>query len=45
MTDDYPVADNGFTGRLHWLRVDLADDLYSDVDSEQQRARFVAAHE
>ncbi|GAA4859446.1 arylsulfatase [Saccharopolyspora rosea] len=45
VTDDYPVVDNRFTGRLHWLRVDLADDLYSDVDSEQERARFVAAHE
>jgi arylsulfatase len=43
VTDDYPVVDNGFTGRLHSLRVDLDDDLASDGVAE--RERFRAAHE
>lgn len=45
VTDDYPIADNAFTGTLHWVRVDLADDLCSDMASEDARERFRAAHD
>ncbi|WP_277670663.1 arylsulfatase [Saccharomonospora viridis] len=45
VTDDYPVVDNRFTGRLHWLRVDLGDDLYDDASAERERARFRAVHD
>jgi len=45
VTDDYPVVDNEFTGTLHWVRVDLGDDLYSDVETEEERQRFRASHE
>lgn len=45
VTDDYPVVDNRFTGRLHWLRVDLGDDLYDDAGAERERARFRAVHD
>ncbi|MQA61866.1 MAG: sulfatase-like hydrolase/transferase [Actinophytocola sp.] len=45
VTDDYPIADNAFTGTLHWVRVDLADDQCSDVASEDARDRFRAAHD
>ncbi|GAA0531893.1 arylsulfatase [Saccharopolyspora subtropica] len=42
VTDDYPVLDNRFTGRLHWLRVDLGDDLHTDLAAEHA---FRTAHE
>jgi arylsulfatase A-like enzyme len=45
VTDDYRIADNAFTGELHWVRFDLADDLCSDVSSQQGRERFKAAHD
>lgn len=45
VTDDYAAADNGFTGRLHWVRVDLADDLVSDMVTETDRERFRTAHD
>ncbi|MFC4564889.1 sulfatase-like hydrolase/transferase [Nocardiopsis mangrovi] len=45
VTDDYPTADNAFTGRLHRLRLDLADDQCSDSRSEDDRERFRAAHD
>lgn len=45
VTDDYPFADNEFTGRLQQVRLDLADDLYSDVASEEEREQFRAAHD
>ncbi|GAA4917305.1 arylsulfatase [Streptomonospora salina] len=45
VTDDYPTADNAFTGRLRRVRVDLGDDLCSDSDSEAEREQFRAAHE
>ena len=45
VTDDYPAADNSFTGQLHWVHVDLADDLASDVAAETERERFRAAHD
>ncbi|MQA09848.1 MAG: sulfatase-like hydrolase/transferase [Pseudonocardiaceae bacterium] len=45
VTDDYPVADNEFTGTLRWVRVELGDDLHSDVTSERERAQFRAAHD
>lgn len=44
VTDDYPVVDNAFTGTLHTVRFDLADDQCSDVASEQARERYRAAH-
>ncbi|RCV57583.1 arylsulfatase [Marinitenerispora sediminis] len=45
VTDDYPTADNAFTGRLRQVRLDLSDDLYSDVQSENERQLFRAAHD
>lgn len=45
VTDDYPIVDNAFTGRLHRIVVDLADDLHSDTESDLARARFLSAHE
>jgi arylsulfatase A-like enzyme len=45
VADDYPTADNTFTGKLHWVRVDLADDLCTDTASEDARERFRAAHD
>lgn len=45
VTDDYPVVDNAFTGTLHTVRFDLADDQCSDLASEQARERCRAAHE
>ncbi|NED94049.1 arylsulfatase [Phytoactinopolyspora alkaliphila] len=45
VTDDYPIADNHFTGRLCTVRVDLGDDLASDAGSEHERRQFRAAHD
>ncbi|PSL08422.1 arylsulfatase [Haloactinopolyspora alba] len=45
VVDDYPTADNAFTGELVSVRFDLADDLVSDAASEQQRDAFRAAHD
>lgn len=45
VTDDYPVLHNAFSGELHQLRVDLADDLASDTASVQAAEQFRAAHE
>ncbi|MGI8312505.1 hypothetical protein [Saccharopolyspora hattusasensis] len=45
VTDDYPVGDNAFTGKLHWVRVDLGDDLHNDADADHDRARFKASHD
>ncbi len=45
VTDDYPIADNEFTGRLLWVRLDLADDVCSDGASESECERFRAAHD
>ncbi|MCI2416333.1 arylsulfatase [Saccharopolyspora sp. K220] len=42
VTDDYPAVDNAFTGRLQWLRVDLADDQHTDRTAEHT---FRAAHD
>ncbi|MGW3472655.1 arylsulfatase [Saccharopolyspora sp. NPDC000995] len=45
VTDDYPVGDNAFTGKLHWVRVDLGDDLHNDATADRDRARFKASHD
>jgi arylsulfatase len=45
VTDDYPIVDNHFSGHLHELRVDLADDLCSDATSDHARELFRAAHD
>jgi arylsulfatase len=45
VTDDYPFVDNEFTGQLIQVRLDLADDVWSDVASERGRAQFRAAHD
>ncbi|MFE3456706.1 arylsulfatase [Nocardiopsis aegyptia] len=45
VTDDYAFADNAFTGTLERVRLDLSDDVWSDVASEQARTEFRAAHE
>lgn len=45
VTDDYPAARNAFTGTLHTVRVDLADDLHSDRDSHEGAERFRVGHE
>jgi arylsulfatase len=45
VTDDYPIADNEFTGCLHSVRIDLGDDLASDAVTEAERAQFRAAHD
>lgn len=45
VTDDYPTVDNAFTGDLISVRFDLADDLASDVMSEEERAAFRVAHD
>ncbi len=42
VSEDYPAADNAFTGTLHSVRVDLGDDLCSDVHAAEQ---FRTAHE
>ncbi|WP_184728829.1 arylsulfatase [Saccharopolyspora phatthalungensis] len=42
VVDDYPVVDNRFTGRLHHVRVDLADDQHTDLAAEHT---FRTAHE
>lgn len=45
VTDDYAAVDNAFTGELHWVHVDLADDLASDAETTSERERFRAAHD
>lgn len=45
VTDDYPAANNSFTGRLHWVHIELADDLASDAATERGRDQFRAAHD
>ncbi|MBB4932778.1 arylsulfatase [Lipingzhangella halophila] len=43
VTDDYQEVNNEFTGRLQWVRVDLADDLC--MDNENGQEKFRVAHE
>ncbi|TCP47224.1 arylsulfatase [Tamaricihabitans halophyticus] len=45
VTDDYPVVDNAFTGTLHRLRVDLADDLASDIGAAAERNRVLSSYD
>ncbi|GAB3298648.1 arylsulfatase [Parasphingorhabdus pacifica] len=45
VTDDYAPVDNAFTGHLRWVRLDLGDDLCSDVADPSSSQRFRMAHD
>ena len=35
VTSDYPALDNGFTGAIKWIRIDLGDDTHDHLISPE----------
>jgi arylsulfatase len=41
VTDDYPVRDGRFTGKIHWVQLDVGKDNFSHMISPEDRLRVV----
>jgi len=39
VTDDYPARDNGFTGTVKWVQLDLGDDDHSHLIPPEHHLR------
>jgi arylsulfatase len=45
VTDDYPPVANGFTGQIHWVRVDVGDDDQNHLATPAEQQRRLLAHQ
>jgi hypothetical protein len=45
LCDDYPAGDNGFTGRIEWVRIDRAEDGHDHLLDPEHVLHFAMSRQ